>query len=91
MHRAKYPPKPEGVEPVRCPMRGIEVPWDLQMVWSMEPGGADESGVLWCGTIPGGLFRSIDGAENWELVRSLWDQPTRGKWFGGGYDFPGVL
>lgn len=27
-------------------------PWPVQQIWSMEPGGADEPGVLWAGTIP---------------------------------------
>jgi hypothetical protein len=56
----------------------------------MEPGGPDQKGLLWAGTIPGGLFRSDDGAESWELVRSLWDRPDRLRWFGGGYDHPGI-
>jgi photosystem II stability/assembly factor-like uncharacterized protein len=46
--------------------------------------------VLWCGTIPGGLFRSSDDGASWELVRSLWDHPKRKKWFGGGADLPGI-
>jgi hypothetical protein len=45
---------------------------------------------MWCGTIPGGLFRSDDRGQSWELNRSLWDQPARAHWFGGGYDLPGV-
>jgi photosystem II stability/assembly factor-like uncharacterized protein len=56
----------------------------------MEAGGADEPGVLWAGTIPGGLFRSGDGAASWALNRPLWDRPERGQWFGGGYDYPGI-
>ena len=30
-------------------------PWTLQQIWSLETGGRDEPGVLWAGTIPGGL------------------------------------
>jgi len=45
---------------------------------------------LWAGTIPGGLFRSGDGGDSWELVRPLWDHPGRKKWFGGGADLPGI-
>ena len=40
--------------------------------------------------MPGGLFRSADGGESWQLVDALWNQPGRGEWFGGGYDAPGI-
>lgn len=62
----------------------------LELLWALEPGGADEPGRLWCGTIPGALFRSDDRGETWEVVRSLWDRPERAAWFGGGYDQPGI-
>lgn len=81
-----YPPKPEGVTDVD-PMRGTERKWSLEMIWSLEIGAPGE---LLCGTLPGGLFRSKDSGASWELVRSLWDHPSRSKWFGGGYDSPGI-
>ena len=59
-------------------------------VWTLEAGGKDEPGVLWAGTIPGGLFRSTDRGATWTLMRSLWDHPTRAEWMGGGYDAPGI-
>lgn len=62
----------------------------LSLIWALEPGGADQPGVLWAGTIPGGLFRSDDRGDSWRLMRGLWDQPERAKWFGGGYDKPGI-
>jgi hypothetical protein len=62
----------------------------LKLVWALEAGGADEPGVLWAGTIPGGLFKSTDRGETWGLVRGLWDDPSRKGWFGGGYDKPGI-
>jgi photosystem II stability/assembly factor-like uncharacterized protein len=62
----------------------------LKLVWALEPGGADEPGVLWAGTIPGGLFRSADRGDSWSLVRGLWDDERRKTWFGGGYDKPGI-
>ncbi len=65
-------------------------PWTLQQIWSLETGGRDEPGVLWAGTIPGGLFRSDDGGGTWALNRTLWDRPERREWFGGGYDAPGI-
>lgn len=84
-----YPKRPDDVPPVMCPMRNIEIPWSLDMAWVIEPDNTTEGG-LWCGTIPGGLFRSTDHGNTWELVRPLWDLPNRNKWFGGGYDFPGI-
>ncbi|KVM09318.1 sialidase, partial [Burkholderia ubonensis] len=65
-------------------------PCTLQQIWSLETGGSDEPGVLWAGTIPGGLFRSDDGGDTWTLNRALWDRPERREWFGGGYDAPGI-
>lgn len=65
-------------------------PWSLQQIWSLETGGGDEPGVLWAGTIPGGLFRSDDGGDTWVLNRALWDRAERRGWFGGGYDAPGI-
>ncbi len=85
-----YPEKPEDAPEVLDPGRQVPVPWSLEKVWSLEPGGPDQPGRLWCGTIPGGLFRSDDGGDSWELVRRLWDRPERGKWAGGGYDYPGI-
>jgi len=85
-----YPLRPEGSEPDRCPMKGIDIPWNLELIWSLEAGGSDEPGVLWCGTVPGGLFRSETGGDSWVMMRSLWDHPSRRHWFGGGLDFPGI-
>jgi len=84
-----YPEPPAGQDD-RCPMRNIPIPWKTELIWSLEPGGADQPGRLWCGTVPGGLFRSDDHGQTWTLVRSLWDNPSRKKWFGGGLDFPGI-
>ena len=65
-------------------------PPSLKLIWSLEPGGTDQPGVLWAGTIPGGLFKSQDRGESWALVRSLWDDPLRPQWMGGGFDQPGI-
>ncbi|MFZ6844906.1 exo-alpha-sialidase [Undibacterium sp. RuTC16W] len=67
-----------------------ELEWKLKLIWSLVAGASDEPGVLWAGTLPGGLFRSSDRGNSWELMRSLWDQPGRKEWFGGGYDVPGI-
>jgi len=83
-----YPEPPAGHRELD-PM-GRELPWKLQRIWSLEAGHAGQPGVLWAGTIPGGLFRSGDRGGSWSLVRSLWDRPERLGWFGGGADFPGI-
>ena len=36
-------------------------PATLKLIWALEPGGGDQPGRLWAGTLPGGLFRSDDG------------------------------
>jgi photosystem II stability/assembly factor-like uncharacterized protein len=81
-----FPKQPDG-EQDRLP-DGKPWPWRVEQVWALENGAAPRE--LWCGTIGGGLFRSRDGGESWELVRSLWDHPRRKEWFGGGAELPGV-
>lgn len=70
----KYPDKPAGYVP-KVPVEGVPADWSLKLVWALEPGGPNEPGVIWCGTLPGGLFRSEDGGDSWELNRPLWDEP----------------
>jgi len=62
----------------------------VHQIWSLEAGGPDEPDVLWAGTIPGALFRSTDRGTSWSLIEALWNRPEREKWFGGGYDDPGI-
>ncbi len=83
-----YPERPEGE--TDTDNWGKSIPWTTAKIWALEAGAPQQPGVLWCGTIPGGLFRSSDGGTSWELVRSLWDDPKRKKWFGGGADLPGI-
>jgi hypothetical protein len=85
----EYPPKPDGLSEIN-PMSQREREWTTKLGWVIEPGHVDEPGVIWCGTIPGGLFRSDDRGDSWQLVESLWNLPARQKWFGGGYDEAGV-
>jgi hypothetical protein len=80
-----YPPKPDDL--VDLDGWGKPVKWTTQMIWALETGGPGE---LWCGTMPGGLFRSTDRGESWEMIRSLWDMPERNRWLGGGADIPGI-
>lgn len=65
-------------------------PASLKEIWCLETGGPDQSGLLWAGTLPGGLFRSNDRGTSWQLIESLWNLPERMKWFGGGKDDPGI-
>lgn len=85
-----YPEPGPDDEIVKCPMRGTPIPWNLELIWALEGGGADQPDTLWCGTVPGGLFRSTDRGASWKLVESLWRDPGRAKWFGGGLDHPGI-
>ncbi|HVT56947.1 MAG TPA: MoaD/ThiS family protein [Thermoanaerobaculia bacterium] len=50
----------------------------VQRIWVVEPGS--EEGELWAGVAPAALFRSGDGGRSWELVRGLWDEPSRPDW-----------
>ena len=36
--------------------RRASIDWTLKLVWAIEPGGVDQRDVIWCGTMPGGLF-----------------------------------
>lgn len=83
-----YPPKPEGR--VDLDGWGKPVNWTTQTIWALETGGPGEPGVLWAGTMPGGLFRSADHGASWEMIRPLWDMPERNRWLGGGADIPGI-
>lgn len=57
----------------------------LERVWQIAP-SPTEPDVVWAGSQPSALFRSEDGGEHFEIVRSLWDHPHRPDWgagFGG--------
>lgn len=83
-----YPPKPDG--PEEKDMWGRPLPWSTVRVWALAAGGVDQAGVIWCGTLPGGLFRSDDHGQSWRLCESLWNDPRRAQWMGGGADWPGI-
>src|SRR5262249_54413476 len=86
----KYPAPPEGAPPDIHPWTQKPIPWDNKLIWALETGGPAEPGGLWCGTLPGGLFRSADHGDTWNLVRPLWDNPMRKQWAGGGRELPGI-
>ena len=71
-------------------MWGRPINWRTARIWALATGGADEPGVIWCGTLPGGLFRSTDHGQSWQILRALWDHPKRKQWMGGGADLPGI-
>jgi hypothetical protein len=50
----------------------------LMKVWVLSFAGEDQPGVIHAGTLPGGLFTTLDGGERWELNRALWNHPSRG-------------
>lgn len=62
-----------------------DVPAKLQKLWCVQPAGSATPGRMYLGTAPGGLFRSDDGGDTFELIEGLWNHPSRLKtWFSGG-------
>lgn len=58
----------------------------LARVWQLAPGAPEQPDVVYAGTEPSALFRSVDGGFSYELVRPLWEHPHREQWgagFGG--------
>ena len=58
----------------------------LERVWQLAPGSPAEPDVVYAGTQPSALFRSVDGGTTYQMVRPLWDHPHREQWgagFGG--------
>ncbi len=67
------------------------IPATLRYIWVIQPGPKELPNRLYLGTEPGALFQSDDGGKTFQLVKSLWNHPTRlGGWFGGGRDYPGI-
>jgi hypothetical protein len=60
-----YPPMPEGYVPKPHPFTGKAIDWALKLIWGLAPGGPDEPGVVWCGTMPGGF---VQVERQWRLV-----------------------
>jgi hypothetical protein len=80
----------EEVTPPAFPKSDDPNALSVSMIWALTPGGADEPGVIYAGTIPAALFRSEDRGASWTLLDNLTDRPERAEWFGGGFDHPGV-
>lgn len=85
----------EEVEAPKYPEGATRPPEDkdpasTSYIWLVHPGGDDEPNRLYVGTEPGGLFVSDDGGDSFHLMETLWEQPSRDHWFGGGRDHAGL-
>jgi hypothetical protein len=69
-------PDPKAMEDAQKPIAYKDAA--LMKVWVLGFGGTDQPGVIHAGTLPGGLFTTLDGGETWELNRPLWNHPSRG-------------
>jgi hypothetical protein len=74
---AQYMPLP-GEDPAEVEKRPKYKDATLLKAWVLAFGTKEQPGVMYAGTIPGGLFVSRDGGESWELNRPLWNHPSRG-------------
>ncbi|MEU2181894.1 WD40/YVTN/BNR-like repeat-containing protein [Streptomyces thermolilacinus] len=72
-------------EPSKAPVRfPRDTGASLERVWQLHPAGPAAPGVVYAGTEPAALFRSEDEGATFELVRPLWEHPTRSRWQPGG-------
>jgi hypothetical protein len=56
----------------------------VERIWQLTPG--TEPDVVYAGTEPGAVWKSVDRGESFTLERALWDHPHRTEWgagFGG--------
>lgn len=56
---------------------------ELNQVWTIVPGRADESDTLYAGVDEAGLFVSHDGGTHWSEVEGLTAHETRSRWLPG--------
>ena len=62
---------------------------NLTKIWVMESGGDENE--LWMGTEPGALFYSDNNGDDFHLIESLWNHPSRenrNQWFATGSKYP---
>jgi hypothetical protein len=66
------------------PQHGIQFPAEsglsLTNIWVIEPGRAEEPGVLYVGVDPASLWTTTDNGVTWELNAGLAQHPTREHW-----------
>jgi photosystem II stability/assembly factor-like uncharacterized protein len=58
---------------------GTQHPWEFKRVWHMEPSLSDPN-TVYAGVEDAALFRSTDGAENWQELSGLRGHGTGPKW-----------
>jgi len=61
-----------------------DVDASVERIWQLVAGAEED--VVFAGTEPGAVFRSVDGGRSFMLERALWDHPHRTQWdagFGG--------
>lgn len=78
----------DGATWQETPGGGIRFPEGIdaavERIWQLAPGCED--GVVYAGTEPGAVFRSVDHGQTFRLEQALWDHPHRPEWgagFGG--------
>ncbi|MBI2767267.1 MAG: hypothetical protein HYX53_15330 [Chloroflexi bacterium] len=63
---------------------GLAFPQDMGLniaaVWHVEPGHAKEPGVVYAGTAPAALFKSVDYGDSWEPVEAITRHKLRHLW-----------
>ncbi len=52
----------------------------INTVWHVRPGHESQPGVVYCGTVPAGLFRSEDWGVSWTAVDGINRHPLRSAW-----------
>jgi photosystem II stability/assembly factor-like uncharacterized protein len=55
----------------------------VENVFWLTPGHASQPGIWYAGTIPVGLFKTMDHGDTWEPVPGFNDHPMMEKWYGG--------
>jgi photosystem II stability/assembly factor-like uncharacterized protein len=58
---------------------GTPHPWEFARVWHFEP-ALDDPDVVYAGVEDAALFRSNDGAQNWEELSALRTHPSAPSW-----------
>lgn len=56
---------------------------ELNQVWTVTPGPADEPDCLYAGVDEAALYETRDGGDTWTEVAGLTEHPTRDSWFPG--------
>jgi photosystem II stability/assembly factor-like uncharacterized protein len=68
------------VAEARDPEAAKSKPETVANIWNIQPGRADEPGVLYAGIQPAALFKSTDHGNTWTINDGLYNHATRGEW-----------